>query len=338
VFTDEALPEVIALLGLIGLLAYAALGAADFGGGIWNLLASGPRAREQRNAIAEAIGPVWEANHVWLIFIIVILFTGFPPGFALLSIALFWPFHLVLAGIVMRGAAFVFRAHGHEAARAPLVWGHVFGAASMFTPLLLGASLGAISAGGIRVMDRTLAPGSEWAWLGLFPLATGILALAICAYLAAVYLTVETRGELREDFRRRALGVWLAGGAISIGVLLLTYLEAPRLWSELTGGLAAVAVVAGVLLAPASGLALLRRRFELARVLAVGQVILILTGWALAQRPYLIYPDVTLTESAAPEATLMFVLWTIPLGMALLLPSLWYLFAVFKGRNPAVED
>jgi cytochrome bd ubiquinol oxidase subunit II len=338
VFTDEALPEVIALLGLIGLLAYAALGAADFGGGIWNLLASGPRAREQRNAIAEAIGPVWEANHVWLIFIIVILFTGFPPGFALLSIALFWPFHLVLAGIVMRGAAFVFRAHGHEAARAPIIWGHVFGAASTFTPLLLGACLGAVSAGGIRVVDRALAPGSEWVWIGLFPLGTGILALAICAYLAAVYLTVETRGELREDFRSRALGTWLVGGAISIGVLLLTYLEAPHLWGELTGGLAAVAVATGVLLAPASGLALLRRRFQWARALAVGQVVMILTGWALAQRPYLIYPDVTLTGSAAPEATLRLVLWTVPIGMALLLPSLWYLFSVFKGRNPAVED
>lgn len=337
-FTAESLPEIIALVGLVGLLAYAMLGAADFGGGVWNLLASGPRAREQRNAIAQAMGPVWEANHVWLIFIIVILFTSFPPGFALLSIALFWPFHLVLAGIVMRGAAFVFRAHGHEAARAPIIWGHVFGAASMFTPVLLGACLGAVSAGGIRVVDRALVPGAEWAWLAPFPIATGMLALAICAYLAAVYLTVETRGELREDFRRRALGVWLVGGVISVGVFLLTYLEAPHLWSELIGGLAAVAVAAGVLLAPASGLALLNRRFLLARILAVGQVTLILIGWALAQRPYLIYPDVTYTESAAPEATLLLVLWTLPLGMALLLPSLWYLFSVFKGRNPAVED
>lgn len=335
--TAETLPELIALLGLAALLAYAVLGGADFGGGILDLLAIGPRAEAQRRAISEAMGPVWEANHVWLIFLIVILFTGYPPAFALLSVALFWPFHLVLLGIVLRGAAFVFRAHGHEAAGAPLSWGRVFGAASLFTPLLLGACLGAVSSGDIRVANGAMAAGSEWAWLGPFPLATGLLALALCAYLAAVYLTLETRGALQEDFRQRALWIWLAGGIISIGVLLITVAEAPHLWSALTSGLAAVAVALGILLAPASGLALWRRRYLLARIAAVGQVILILIGWALAQRPYLIYPEATLAESAAPAATLALVLWMTPLGMALLLPSLWYLFSVFKGRNPAVE-
>jgi cytochrome bd ubiquinol oxidase subunit II len=153
-----------------------------------------------------------------------------------------------------------------------------------------------------------------------------------------VYLTLETVGEVREDFRRRALAVWLAAGALSIWTLLLTHAEAPRLWTGLTSARAAPAVAVGILLAPASALAMWRRQFQLARLLGAGQVVLLLVGWALAQWPYVIYPDVTLTGSAAPSATLRFVLWTLIPGLGLLLPSLWLLFAVFKGRNPAVTD
>lgn len=331
----ELLPELIGLVALASTVAYAVLGGADFGGGVWDLLARGPRAAEQRAAIAQAIGPVWEANHVWLIFLIVLLFSAYPSAFAALSVALFWPFHLVLAGIVLRGAAFVFRAYGRTVSRAPSGWGAVFGAASVVTPLLLGACLGAVSTAGIRVTGGLVAPGSERAWLDAFPLVTGALALAICAYLAATYLTLETEGALREDFRRRALGVWLVGGVLSLGTLLLAATEAPRLWQGLTGPRAFPIVVAGVLLAPASALAMWQRRLVVARALAVGQVILLLFGWALAQWPYLIYPDVTLAGAAAPPATLGLVLWTLPFGLALLLPSLWFLFAVFKGRNPA---
>ncbi len=333
--TTELLAELVGAVALAAVIAYAVLAGADFGGGIWDLLARGPRVGAQRAAIAAAMGPVWEANHVWLIFLIVLLFTAFPPAFAALSVALFWPFHLVLVGIVLRGAAFVFRAHGHAAARTPLGWGQVFGAASAITPLLLGACLGAISAGAVRVREGEVMRGAEWAWLGIFPLATGALALTLCAYLAAVYLTVETEGLLQADFRRRALGAWLVGGVLSVATLLLTLTEAPRLWQGLTGLPALPVVAVGMLLAPASGLAMWRRRFRWARLLGAGQVALLLLGWALAQWPYIIYPDVTLVGAAAPPATLRFVLWTLPLGMGLLLPSLWFLFAVFKGRNPS---
>lgn len=333
----EGLPELIGLVALAAVIAYAVLGGADFGGGIWDLLARGARAEEQRAAIAVAMGPVWEANHVWLIFLIVILFTAFPLAFVVLSVALFWPFHLVLAGIVLRGAAFVFRAHGHEAANAPLRWGHVFGAASVITPLLLGASLGAVSSGQIRVVEGAVAGGSEWAWFDPFPMAVGLLALAVCAYLAAVYLTLETEGALREDFRLRALGAWLVGGVVSLGTLLLTYTEAPHLWRGLVGGVATPVVASGMFLAPASALAMWKRRFPLARALAVAQVALLLLGWGLAQHPYLVYPEVTIFNAAAPLATLEFVLWTLPFGMALLIPALWFLFSVFKGRNPAIN-
>jgi cytochrome d ubiquinol oxidase subunit II len=334
----ERLPEAVAAVALAALVVYAVLAGADFGGGVWDLLARGPRAAAQRRAISEAMGPVWEANHVWLIFLIVLLFTCFPAAFAVLSVALFAPFHLVLVGIALRGAAFVFRAYGHEVANAPLSWGRVFGAASVITPLLLGMCLGAVSGGHIRVQGGVVLPGSGLAWLDPMSVACGALALALCAYLAAVYLTLETEGELRELYRRRALVTWLAAGAISLVTLLLTLVEAPRLWENLTTARASPVVGLGIALAPASGLAMWLRRYEVARVLGASQVALLLIGWALAQWPYIVYPDVTLAAAAAPAATLQFVLWTVPPGLALLVPSLWLLFTVFKGKNPAVED
>src|SRR5262245_11767597 len=197
---------VAAVAGLATIL-YALLGGADFGGGVWDAFARGERKWEQRKAIANAMGPVWEANHVWLIFVIVILFTAFPTVYAALSIALFIPFHLVLLGIVLRGAAFVFRAYSPRTgagSSAQRTWGVVFGAASIITPFLLGSCLGAISAGRLRVIDGAIGASGS-AWITPMSLMMGLLALSLCAYLAAVFLTNETDGELREDFRSHAL-------------------------------------------------------------------------------------------------------------------------------------
>jgi hypothetical protein len=200
---------------LAGVVLYALLGGADFGGGIWDLLARGPRADRQRQEIARAIGPIWEANHVWLIFSIVVAFTVFPKVFAIVSVALYIPLSLALLGIVLRGAAFVFRAYAHDVTRAQQGWGAVFAIASTATPVMLGTCAGAVASGEIRVVDGEFR-GSYWTtWLSPFPIVIGLLSLATCAYLAAVYMTVETRrkGELGEDFRRRALG---AGAAFTI--------------------------------------------------------------------------------------------------------------------------
>lgn len=329
------LPELLLLtLTFAAMLAYGILGGADFGSGIWDLLARGPRASEQRSAIAAAIGPVWEANHVWLIFLVVLLFSGFPLAFSALVTALFWPLHVALAGIVLRGSAFVFRAYGRAPEGLPDVWPHLFGVASVLTPFAFGAALATLAAGGIRADGvGGLAAGSDVAWLRPFPIVTGLLAVALCAYLAAVYLTLETAGEVRRDFRRRALGAWLVAGGLSLATLALAPAEAPRFLQSLLQPPALLLAAVGTLLAPASGYALARSAYKPARLLAAAQVGLLLASWAAAQYPYIIYPDHSVSTSAAPPATITALLWTTPFGFAVLIPSLVVLFAVFKGER-----
>ncbi len=333
-------PEIIvAAVALGGIITYAVLAGADFGGGIWDLFASGPRRNQQRAAIEQAMGPVWEANHVWLIFVIVLLFTAFPVGFAALGVGLFIPFNLALLGIILRGASFVFRAYSphrsQSVAPSPMArrWGVIFGVASAMMPLLLGMSLGAVSAGGLRIVGGQVVISGIPPWLTPLALMTGMLALALCTYLAATYLANETTGRLREDFRGRALLAGTAMAGLSLMLLPLLALGAPHLWQGLLRPQALPAVLLGVAAALVSGWALLRRRYRLARISAIIQVVCLLAGWGLAQYPYLIYPDLTLSAAAGSEATLRFVLFSLPLGLVLLLPSLWLLFKVFKGNG-----
>lgn len=318
------LATVLAGVMLASLIAYAVLAGADFGAGIWDLLSRGTRRQAHRAALAKAIGPVWEANHVWLIFLVVLLFTCFPAAYAQASVDLFWPLHLVLIGIVLRGASFVFRAYVFEREATREAWGRIFGASSAATPFLLGLCLGAISTGDVR------------AWLAPFPILNGMLALLISAYLAAVYLAWESADPvLRRDFQQRAVTTWWVAGAVSVATLLLAWSGAPRLWAGLTSWPAVLLIAIGAMLAPLSFVALRRQRYDAARVLGAAQVVALLVGWAAAQWPYLIYPDLTVFSAAAPRSTLAVTAATLPIGLAALLPSLWFLFRVFKSHERA---
>jgi cytochrome bd ubiquinol oxidase subunit II len=334
--------DLAALAALAGIVAYALFGGADFGGGVWDLFAYGDRKKEQRLAIQRAIGPVWEANHVWLIFVLVILFTCFPRGYAALGMALFLPFHLALLGIVLRGASFIFRSYQRPekgVAAETSGWGIVFGVASTITPVLLGTAFGVVTQGrvGISPEGEALALHPV-TWLSRYAVTNGLLALSSCAYLAAVYLTNETQGALREDFRQRAMIAGTTTAVLAGLVLLFAWCEASWFFGRLLSERTAPLVSAGLFCFAASGWSVLVRRYRLSRLFASGEITLLLLGWGVAQYPYLAYPDMRLDKFAAPAATLRFVVLSLPIGALLLIPSLWALFKVFKSQpqqNPS---
>jgi cytochrome bd ubiquinol oxidase subunit II len=327
-------PELLLGGAVVGaLVLYLLFGGADFGGGVWDLLASGPRKAAQRATIEHAIGPIWEANHVWLILVVVAVFGGFPRAFAALSIALHVPLTLFLLGIVFRGSSFAFRSFdaGRERKRYDLP----FSIASVVSPVLLGTVVGTAASGQIDVpVGDHQVLSHPWGWLQPFPLVVGLLALALCAYLAATYLTVEAKTpDLADDFRRRALVTALVVPVLAAAALLLAARGAPRIAEQLTGRPWAWLIEgAAVAIALAAVAALLRRRFRLARVLVAGQVTLILIGWAAAQHPYLIVDDLTLTSAAANPRTVRLLLYVLLAGLPVLVPSLLLLFRVFKPR------
>ncbi|HWX20544.1 MAG TPA: cytochrome d ubiquinol oxidase subunit II [Candidatus Binatia bacterium] len=329
------LEVIIAIFILLSLIVYALMGGADFGGGMWDLLAFGPRAKRQREAIADAIAPIWEANHVWLILVIVLLFTGFPGAFAAMMTALNIPMTAMLLGIVLRGSAFMFRKYDLKDDAVHRRWSSVFGVASFFTPFFQGITLGALTTGHIRVEQGHVLTGFMAGWLTPFALACGLFALGLFAFLAATYLTVDTKDEpkLQEDFRLRSLWSGLALAPVALVVFVTSKRGAPEMYHGLTRWWAPVLLAWTSLFAVAALVALWRRRFAVARLAAIGQVTLILVGWGLAQYPNLVTPDVTVTKAAAPEFTLRLLVIALGFGAILLLPSLAYLFYIFKGRE-----
>lgn len=329
--------DAIAAILWLALAAYAVLAGADFGGGVWDILARGPRAGDQRRAVADALGPVWEANHVWLIFLITGLFTAFPIAFGALATALYLPFTIALIGIMLRGAAFAFRSHAREAVGPLSPWGVIFGGASVVTPALLATTAAAVGGGFVVIRGARLESGYFAGWTTPFALALGLFALALCAYLAATYLMVETedRPALAADFRRRAAAAGLVSGGLGLLALLTAWLEAPRLFASLTGRGLPLLLLA-LLNGPLALWAVLKTRPHIARVAVIAQMLLVLGAFAVGQWPYLVPPGLTIEAAAAPEGTLTATLVVIAAGMALLIPSLWLLFRVFKARNPAV--
>ncbi len=329
------LETIIAGVMIASLVLYALLGGADYGGGVWDLFAFGKRAPEQRALIAEAISPVWEANHVWLILVIVILFTAFPPAFAAIATALHIPLTLLLIGIVLRGTAFTFRTYDVQRDNVQRRWSLVFSIASIITPVLLGITLGAIASGTIRVENGMVSSGFFSSWLAPFPFAVGSFALALFAFLAAVYLTLETHShDLQEDFRLRALVAGVTVGALALIVFLLAGTGAPTVRAGISRTSWALALhFFTAVFATGAFYALWTRRYRLARVCAAAQVTLILLGWALAQFPHLVEPDITITSAAAPRITIQLLLGALAAGAGLLFPSYYYLFRIFKGET-----
>jgi cytochrome d ubiquinol oxidase subunit II len=341
--SGDMLAYASAVLIWISLITYAVLGGADFGGGIWDLFSLGPAQDEKRRLISNALGPVWEANNVWLIYLVVGLMTAFPVVAATLATSLFIPFSLALIGVVMRGAAFAFRSHLTRFVAVSAVWGRAFGIASLLTPFFLGTCAAAVASGQIQVVNGNAPVALFRAWLTPFALVIGLLGLAICATIAPVYLTVEAQRinneSLTSTFRIRGL---LANGAVAVLGLLglcLTAREAPQIWRGMFDhALWAVGVTA--LLWLATSMMLWLRRYRLARACVVLEASALLGTWGLAQLPYIIPPDLTIPAAASPPMTLWAFLVSALVGMLVLIPSIWFLFHVFKAQTimPTVHE
>lgn len=332
-----SLENQIATVILLSLTLYTLFAGADFGGGVWDLFAWGSRSKAQRSLISKAIAPIWETNHIWLILVIVLLFSCFPKVFSTISIALHIPITLMLIGIVLRGSAFAFRSYGPPNNRFQTRWGLVFSVSSIFTPITLGMCIGAIVSGTIKLDKKTGMVQTDYfsSWLAPFPIALGFLTLALFAFLAAVYLILETKDkELQEDFRKRALFAGLIVGVMAWLCFALAGKGAPMIAKGLQSSSWSLPfhIVTGMI-AFGTFLSLFLRYYWTTRVFASLQVILIIGGWGLAQYPYLIYPDLTIQKAAASEDVLRPIMLVLLLGITVLVPALWYLFKIFKDEQ-----
>lgn len=330
--------EAVAVILWSGVTLYAVFGGADFGSGFWDLVAGGPdRGARPRALIDLAIGPVWEANHVWLIFDLVVLWTAFPTAFASIMSTLYVPLFLAALGIVLRGSGFAFR-HATTALRARRAAGAVFALSSLVTPFFLGTVVGAIAAGEVPYGGDPGDPVSSWA--NPVGLACGVLAVAVTAYLAAVFLANDARRHGAEDlvgyFGNRAFGAGVvAGGAAALTAVVVRN-DAPVLWDGLTSDGLAFVVASG-----AAGTAALwrlwRGRLRFTRELAAGAVAAVVWGWGVAQDPYLLPGQVTIADAAGADAALWAVITVFGVAAVLIVPSLVLLYRLDQ-RSLLEED
>jgi cytochrome d ubiquinol oxidase subunit II len=319
----------------LGVTAYAVLGSADFGAGFWDLTAGGAkRGGRLRGMVQRSMSPVWEANHVWLIFVLVILWTAFPTAFGSVFSTLSIPLFLAAIGIIFRGAAFALRGQAATINEARVL-GAVFALSSVLVPFFLGAAIGGVASG--RVPVGNAAGDLVTSWLNPTSVLIGVVGVLTGAYLAAVYLAGDSRragqDDLERAFRARALGSGAVTGVVALAGLLVLRDDARDLNDGLTSGAGLVFVLVSAL----AGLATLglvwSERFGLARVTAAGAVAAIVVGWLVAQKPYILPPDLTLDEAKASDATLSAVVIGVGAGMVILVPSLWYLYRlVLQGR------
>jgi cytochrome d ubiquinol oxidase subunit II len=331
-------PDAVAGVLWVGVTLYAVFGGADFGGGFWSLFAGGgERGKRARALIDWAIGPVWEANHVWLIFVLVVLWTAFSAAFAAIFSTLFIPLSLAAFGIVLRGAGFAFHrlAPGVRERRLSQA---LFGLSSLLTPFFMGTVVGAVASGRVPLGNAEGDPVTSW--LNSVSLLTGALFVATGAYLAAVFLVSDSRraddADLERYFTARALGAAVAAGALAVAGIFVFRADARYIYDGLVSEGLPLVILSGV--CGIAVLALLRRGAQRgARVLAVGAVAAVVWAWGVAQYPYLLPETLTISVGAADSATLTEVLIVFGVAVLLVIPSLGLLY-VLSQRSMLEEE
>jgi cytochrome d ubiquinol oxidase subunit II len=329
-----SLAEVPVVVILAGLALYSVLAGADFGAGFWQLTGgSSPRGRELREHAHHSIGPVWEANHVWLIFVLVVCWTAYPTAFGSIASTLAIPLFIAGIGIVLRGTAYALRS-GAGSDREERALERGFAASSILTPFALGAAIGAIASGRVPVGN---AQGDLFtSWLNPTSAAIGVIAVATAAYLAAVYLAADAarlgRPGVERAYRERALVMAGVAGAAALAGLFVVRDDATNIWDGLTSGAGLAAVVVSALAGLTTVVLVVLGRYGWGRVSAGIAVTAIIAGWGLAQRPQFL-PGLTIEQAAAGRSTLVSLLVALALGALILVPSLGFLFSlVLRGR------
>jgi cytochrome bd ubiquinol oxidase subunit II len=330
------LADVPILLILVGIAAYTVLAGADFGAGFWTLFAGGGRVGRlaTREDARHAIGPVWEANHVWLIFVLVVCWTAYPTAFGSITSTLAVPLFIAAVGIILRGSSYALRGQLDEAARGQRAIEDLFALSSVLTPFALGTVVGGIASG--RVPVGNARGDLLTSWLNPTSLMIGALGVATGSYLAAVYLAADARRlgrhSLELDFRGRALWAGVYTGALALAGLAVARSDAPLLWDGLTEGAGLAMVIVSATAGVVTIVLVWRSRFTVARASAALAVAAIVAGWGLAQRPYLL-PGLTVSQAAAGRTTLIAVIISVAAGAIVLVPSLALLFTLFlRGR------
>ncbi len=334
--------DVLLIILWLALFIYTIFGGADFGAGMLELFAVGESGARQGALIDESIGPVWESNHVWLIFLLVVFFTAFPPAFAAINVVLFIPLLLAVIGIVLRGSSFVFKTHGIiQRSRNAKILSRTFSVASAITPFFLALAAAAIASGHILIPNISQVQTNTGSyWLTPFTLTIGAMALTLCVTISAIYLTVEATSkgdtELAEAFRRRGLIAGALTAALGLLGLLLAPSEAAFLWNGMLDKAIPLLIVT-MLVGLAAAAALWFRRYVWARILIVAEAACLLLTWGVSQYPYLIPPDVQVTNASSPQETQTFLLIGIIIALIIVVPSLWYLFYVFKLKKVTAD-
>ena len=319
------LDELPLIFILVGLAAYAVLAGADFGAGIWVLL-SQRRDEELRDHARHAMGPVWEANHVWLIFVIVVAWTAYPTVLASIASTLSIPLFVAAVGIILRGTAYALRAQAESGLVATRTE-RLLGVSSILTPFALGATAGGIASGRVPVGN---AAGDLWtSWFNATGMTIGVLSVATSWYLASVYLSADAArlgdAAIVRAFRARATVTGVVAGALAFAALIVVHEDARPIWDGLTSGWGLVPLVASTVAGGATLLLVRAGRYEAARLAAATAVAAVVAGWAVAQSPDLL-PGVTVDDAAAGHATLVAIVISVAGGALILFPSLALLF------------
>jgi cytochrome d ubiquinol oxidase subunit II len=322
----DTLPLVFVLAGVV---LYTVLAGADFGAGLWRLLSGGgERGAAIRDHAHHSMGPVWEANHVWLIFVLTVTWTGYPTFFGSVASTLAVPFFIAALGIVLRGASYALRSGAASSRELTLVDG-ALAVASLVAPFALGTAVGGIASLRVPVGNATGRLFSSW--LNPTSILIGVLAVAFSAYLAAVYLAADAarRGEpeLEEAFRRRALGAGIAAGGLAVAGLIVLHSDAHSLYTGLLHGAALATLIVSLLAGTATLALVATRRFELGRYSAALAVAAVVAGWAFARYPLLLR-GLTVHQAAASHDTMVTLVVAVLAGGVLLFPSLGLLFAL----------